>query len=80
VEYPFRVIKRQFGFVKVRSWIEEKHSAVGVAVCLVQFVDVARKIDCGSGISAPESRVKALCSVKRAHEGAENDGILQDCS
>ena len=80
MEHPFRVIKRQFGFVKVRSWIEEKHSAVGVAVCLVQFVDGPRQIDGGSRISAPESRVKALRSVKRADEGAENDGILQDCS
>ena len=82
VEHPFRVIKRQFGFVKVRyrggysgrPWLEEEHGAALHTVCAVQPVDGARQIDGGRGMSAPESAAIALQREKKAQEGRKNDG------
>ena len=51
VEHPFRVIKRQFGFVKVRYRGLKKNTAQLVhAVCAVQLVDGAWQIDGGAGV------------------------------
>ena len=53
VEHPFRVIKRQFGYVKTTlPWAQEEHGTGGHLVCPVQFVDGAGKVARGAGMSA----------------------------
>jgi hypothetical protein len=59
VEHPFRVIKRQFGFIKVRfKRAEEKHRATHHAVCVIESVDSSHEVDGSMGMSAPETRAK----------------------
>ena len=73
VEHPFRVIKRQFGYVKVRyRGLMKKHPAVDHALCAVQFVDGAQQINGLQGMSAPANRGSAL---KRARKRPEGDRI-----
>jgi hypothetical protein len=55
VEHPFRVIKRQFGFTKVRyRGLEEERGAGADAVRAEQSVDGAAQTDGERGMSAPE--------------------------
>ncbi len=76
VEHPFRVIKRQFGFVKVRYRGLKKNTAqTRYVVCTVQSMDGAQQTDGSTGMSAPESGASALQRVKKAQEGLQNDGI-----
>ena len=57
VEHPFRVIKRQFGFVKVRyRGLKKEHAATVYLVRVVQFVDGALQVDGDEGMSAPKNR------------------------
>ena len=40
VEHPFRVIKRQFGHVKVRyRGLKKKHGAAHNPICAIQYLD-----------------------------------------
>ena len=56
VGHPFRVIKRQFGYVKVRfSWPDEKHGSTDHAVRSFEPVDGSKKAD-GYGRSARFTR------------------------
>jgi IS5 family transposase len=43
VENPFRVIKRQFGFIKVRYKSLKKHRPTHHAVCAVEMIKVLPK-------------------------------------
>jgi hypothetical protein len=54
VEHPFRVIKQQFGFGKVRyRGLAEEHGTDRHAVRAVEPVDGAQAADAGRGMSAP---------------------------
>jgi len=76
VEHPYRVIKRQFGFIKVRlSRTEEERRITVHAVCPVQLVDGAQETDGSWGMSAPANRAKALQRAKPAQQVSENDII-----
>ncbi|MNV30883.1 Transposase DDE domain protein [compost metagenome] len=78
VEYPFRVIKRQFGYVKVRyRGGEEEHAADQDAVCAVQSVDGAPSIAGGAGMSAPENRQIATKAAKKGLKAIQNKVQLQ---
>ena len=52
VEHPFRVIKRQFGYTKVRYRGLKKNTAAQDAVCAIEPVDGAPSI---AGSAAPVS-------------------------
>ena len=76
IEHPFCVIKRQFGFVKVRyKRFEEKHRPTHHAVCVIEPVDGAHEVDGSRGMSAPETRAKALKWAKPARGDSKTDGI-----
>ncbi len=54
VEHPFRVIKRQFGYVKTRfPWLGQEHGAIDHAACPVESVDGAPAISTCCGRGAP---------------------------
>jgi len=40
-EHAFRMIKRQFGYVKVRTVPDEEHGAAAHAVCAGEYLDGA---------------------------------------
>jgi hypothetical protein len=66
VEHPFRVIKRQFGHVKVRYRGLAKNTAqTAHAVCAVQPMDGAARVDGNAGMSAPP---KGQTAVKQARK------------
>ncbi len=58
VEHPFRVIKRQFGHVKVRyRGLDEEHGATAHAVRALQSLDgAAQAFEQGAGMSASAER------------------------
>ena len=61
VEHPFRVIKRQFGLVKVRfRGLGEEHRARDHAVRAVESVDGAKTADGDEGTVA-----SAICEMTR---------------
>ena len=81
VEYPFRVIKRHFGFVKVRyGGLEEQFGSALDAICAVQFVDGARLIDGSAGMSGSENRAKAMQGHPVARKVTKNDRIAGNFS
>ena len=70
VEHPFRVIKRQFGYTKVRyRGAHEEHAAAHYAFCAIEPVDGAPPIAGGAGISAPENRAQAEKAAQTARKG-----------
>ena len=55
VEHPFRVLKRQFGYMKTRYRGLAKNTAIAHAVCTVQPVDGAAHAAAGdAGMSVSE--------------------------
>jgi hypothetical protein len=81
VEQPFQVVKRQFGYVKVRYRDLKKNTAqLRHTVCAVQFVDSARQVDGDARMSAPKTWEKALQSVKTALLGKESSADWDNCS
>ena len=74
VEHPFRVIKRQFGYTKVRTLqgFEEEHRPAHHAVCAIQSVDGAAQTDGATGMSAPGDRQNGLNHTKNAKSSVEN--------
>ena len=72
VEHLFRVIKRQFGFVKVRYRGLKKNTAQLFALfCTVQSVDGAQQIDGSRCMSAPANRADLLKGYKTAKMAVE---------
>ena len=84
VKYPFRVIKRQYGYEKVcYPGAHEEHAADQDAVCAIEPVDGAPSIDGGAGLSAPEDRQMAAQAVqltskamKRSSEDASKTAAI----
>ena len=76
VEHPFRVIKRQFGFARVRYRGLKKNTAQLLTLfALFPPVDGAGQTDGGRGISAPKNAENVLKWATKAPVGDENDGI-----
>ena len=75
VEHPFRVIKRQFGYVKVRYRGLKKHAAAQNAVCAVQPVDGPAPVDESTGLSASKS-----CQTARNRATMWKDGPEKSAS
>ena len=66
VEHPFRVIKRQFGYVKVchRGACQE-HRRAHHAVCAIQHLDGQKQAYAeGAGMSEPANRQRAATGLK----------------
>jgi hypothetical protein len=72
VEHPFRVIKRQFGFVKVRNKGLAKNAAQIANVCAVQFVDGTQAVDGSAGMSATEMGQKSPIGAQKAQQNPKN--------
>ncbi len=68
VEHPFRVIKRQLGYTKVRfRALDQEHRSEGDAVCTVKPVDGAPTStgERGRGTSVIQGMATARCSQRR---------------
>ncbi|GEM_PF-5816816 len=75
-EHPFRVIKRQFGFIKVRYCGLKKNTAQLFTLFVLSNLWIVRsKLMGAQGMSAPENRARALQRAKKAQEGSKNNGI-----
>ena len=73
VKYPFRVIKRQYGYAKVcYPGAHEEHAADQDAVCAIEPVDGAPSIAGGAGISAPEHRQESTSAEQTARKDVKN--------
>ncbi len=77
VEHPFRVVKRQFGYVKVRYRGLKKHGPVDDLVCVVKPVDYARQIDANAVLSASKNAAKCLKGQKSQRNAAKN-GVMAE--
>ena len=66
VEHPFRVIKRQFGFIKVRyRGLKKKYGATHHAICAVQYMDCQKQAFAEyPGISASANGQRAATELK----------------
>ena len=73
VEHPFRVVKRQFGFTKVRYRGLAKNTAQLVTLFALSNLWMARRDLMGTrGMSAPAAAKRAAKSATNSSRGAEN--------
>jgi len=73
VEHPFRVVKRQFGYVKVRyRGLKKNTLQLKTLFALFALVDGQAQLDGGVGMSASKGREIALNRTKRASMSLEN--------
>ena len=81
VQRPFRVIKRQFGHVKVRYRGLKKYSAQLVTLFALSNLWMVRGILMGTkGLSGSENQVKVHQGQEGGTTRAKNDATLKVCT
>ena len=73
VEHPFCVLKRQFGFVKVRNSILKKNAAQRVTLLVLSNLKMVRSKLTGAGVGVRPKTETAPCQGKSAQVDSKNN-------